>query len=157
MKNIVKILALICVFFALTPGVLIRLPIKGGIYKIAALHALLFGVIYFIVTNVFGVLREGVQRNCSSQIATSDTCDSSQREKYKDATCKQLCSAAQFKSFVFKEKPTNIACAGTPVTSVGACKSQQDCQAEVFKRGVAQPRIHCSGVGGSNGNWVAQA
>jgi len=59
MQNIVKTLALICVFFVLTPGVLIRLPIKGGIYKIAAVHALLFGAIYFIVTNMFGVLREG--------------------------------------------------------------------------------------------------
>ena len=59
MDNILKTLALVCVFFVLTPGVLIQMPIKGGIYKIAAVHALLFGAIYFIVTNVFGVLREG--------------------------------------------------------------------------------------------------
>jgi hypothetical protein len=60
MKSLIKTLALMFVFFALTPGVLIRLPIKGGVNKIAFIHAVLFGAIYFIVTNVFGVLKEGL-------------------------------------------------------------------------------------------------
>jgi len=47
-------------FFVLCPGVFIKFPVKGGIKTIALIHAILFGIIYFVVTNVFGVLREGV-------------------------------------------------------------------------------------------------
>jgi len=95
MDNILKTLALVCVFFVLTPGVLIQLPIKGGIYKIAAVHALLFGAIYFIVTNVFGVLREGVavQQNCAGQLRSGDICNANNHLKFWDSSCKKRCSA----------------------------------------------------------------
>uniref|UniRef100_A0A6C0B8P5 Uncharacterized protein n=1 Tax=viral metagenome TaxID=1070528 RepID=A0A6C0B8P5_9ZZZZ len=59
MKNILITLALVLVFFLLTPGVFIRFPIKGGIYKIAAIHTVLFGVICFIVTNLLTTIIEG--------------------------------------------------------------------------------------------------
>jgi len=73
MKNIVKTLALVLVFFILTPGIFVRLPIKGGIYKIAAIHAVLFGVICFIVVKLFGVLREGLTPSqCRPNVPTAN-------------------------------------------------------------------------------------
>jgi hypothetical protein len=36
-------------FFALTPGVLVTLPPKGKIYAVAAVHALIFALIYHLV------------------------------------------------------------------------------------------------------------
>ena len=53
-------MVLIFMFFVLSPGVFVKFPVKGGVKTIALVHSLLFGFIYFVVTNVFGVLREGV-------------------------------------------------------------------------------------------------
>jgi hypothetical protein len=46
MIRILKALFIAVLFFLLTPGVLVRLPPKGSIYLVAAVHALIFAAIY---------------------------------------------------------------------------------------------------------------
>ena len=45
-------------FFILVPGVLLRLPPKGGKFTVAAVHALVFGLIYYFTHKL--VWRAGV-------------------------------------------------------------------------------------------------
>jgi len=52
-------LFLIGCFFIFTPGVFIRLPAKGDIYLVAMIHAILFGIVFFIVASFLGIFQEG--------------------------------------------------------------------------------------------------
>jgi hypothetical protein len=52
----VKLLVLAGIFFALTPGILVKLPIKGSLLKVAAAHAVLFGLVYLVGTHLFQAL-----------------------------------------------------------------------------------------------------
>jgi hypothetical protein len=52
----VKLLVLAGIFFALTPGILVKLPIKGSVLKVAAAHAVLFGLVYLVGTHLFQFL-----------------------------------------------------------------------------------------------------
>lgn len=45
-------------FFILVPGVLLRVPPKGGKFTVAAVHALVFGLIYYFTHKL--VWRAGV-------------------------------------------------------------------------------------------------
>jgi len=45
--NIIVALYCALLFFLLTPNVLLRLPPNGGKYTVAAVHALVFGVVIF--------------------------------------------------------------------------------------------------------------
>lgn len=46
MIRILKAIFIAVLFFLLTPGVLVRLPPKGSIYLVAAVHAVIFAAIY---------------------------------------------------------------------------------------------------------------
>ena len=49
-------------FFVLVPGVLLRLPPKGGKFTVAAVHALVFGLVYHFTHKLvwrLGVSLEG--------------------------------------------------------------------------------------------------
>lgn len=146
MKNIVKTLALICVFFALTPGVLIRLPIKGGIYKIAVLHALLFGAIYFIVTNVFGVLREGVTCNgpkgylnsCAS-LGSKNTCNSSNVGKC-NTNQNGICTAKT--PYTLVNNPNKQGCDYTGINNANECSDNKSCTSDKKKKCSSQPNTY---------------
>ena len=51
-------------FFILVPGVLLRLPPKGGKFTVAAVHALVFGLIYHFTHKLvwrMGVSLEGFE------------------------------------------------------------------------------------------------
>jgi len=52
-------LVLMAIFFVLTPGVFVKLPAKGGVYLVAMVHAFVFGIVYFIFSNMFGSIMEG--------------------------------------------------------------------------------------------------
>ena len=52
----VKLLVLAGVFFALTPGILVKLPSGGSVLKVAAAHAILFGLVYLVGTHLFQFL-----------------------------------------------------------------------------------------------------
>jgi len=62
MEDVLKTLAVIFLFFVLSPGVFVSIPSKGGIKTIAFVHALVFGVIYYLLFVVLGVLTEGFNR-----------------------------------------------------------------------------------------------
>ena len=59
MEDVLKTLVLIFLFFVLSPGVFVSIPSKGGIKTIAFVHALVFGVIYYLLFEVLDVLTEG--------------------------------------------------------------------------------------------------
>ena len=44
--NWVMILFLAFLFFVLTPGVLLRLPARGDVYTVAAVHAAVFALVW---------------------------------------------------------------------------------------------------------------
>jgi hypothetical protein len=48
MKSVVTSLFAALLFIALTPGVLLRLPPKGGKWTVLLVHALVFFLIYFM-------------------------------------------------------------------------------------------------------------
>jgi hypothetical protein len=50
--NIIVALYCALLFFILTPNVLLRLPPNGGKLTVAAVHALVFGVIIFFTQNI---------------------------------------------------------------------------------------------------------
>lgn len=54
----VKLLVLAGVFFALTPGILVKVPSGGSVLKVAAAHAILFGLVYLVATYLFESLEE---------------------------------------------------------------------------------------------------
>ena len=49
----VKLLVLAGVFFALTPGILVKVPSGGSVLKVAAAHAIIFGLVYLVGTYFF--------------------------------------------------------------------------------------------------------
>jgi hypothetical protein len=49
----VKLLVLAGIFFALTPGILVKIPSGGSVLKVAAAHAILFGLVYLAGTYFF--------------------------------------------------------------------------------------------------------
>ena len=48
MRNILMSLFVAVLFFVLTPGVLLSLPKKGSLYTKAAVHALVFAVVFHL-------------------------------------------------------------------------------------------------------------
>jgi hypothetical protein len=51
--EVIKLLVLAGIFFALTPGILVKLPFGGSVLKVAAAHAILFGLVYLVGTHFF--------------------------------------------------------------------------------------------------------
>jgi hypothetical protein len=49
MKSIVTVVLAFFLFFILSPGILLRVPRKGGKLVVAAVHAIVFSVIYSII------------------------------------------------------------------------------------------------------------
>jgi len=63
MSVIVSVYAAI-LFFILTPAILLRLPPNGNKYTVAAVHALVFGIIFYFTHKIvwrFGVRMEGMK------------------------------------------------------------------------------------------------
>jgi len=58
----VKLLVLAGIFFALTPGILVKVPSGGSVLKVAAAHAILFGLVYLVGTYFFKSLEGFVPR-----------------------------------------------------------------------------------------------
>ena len=54
--EVIKLLVLAGIFFALTPGILVKLPSGGSVLKVAAAHAILFGLVYLVATHLFQAL-----------------------------------------------------------------------------------------------------
>lgn len=50
--NIIVALYCALIFFILTPNILLRLPPNGGKFTVAAVHALVFGVIIFFTQHL---------------------------------------------------------------------------------------------------------
>lgn len=50
--NIIVALYCALLFFILTPNVLLRLPPNGGKLTVAAVHALVFGILIFFTQNI---------------------------------------------------------------------------------------------------------
>ena len=46
-------------FFLLTPGVILSLPPKGGLYTVAAVHAIVFALVFHFTHNALGKLYKG--------------------------------------------------------------------------------------------------
>lgn len=49
----------VALFFALTPGILVSLPPKGKKYTVAAVHAVIFAVVWQLTHKAVGYLTEG--------------------------------------------------------------------------------------------------
>jgi hypothetical protein len=60
MARITMLLYITALFVALTPGILLTLPIKGSKLLVAVIHGLIFALIYYLTYNqVFGYMMEG--------------------------------------------------------------------------------------------------
>ena len=58
--NVLMSLYIAVLFFVLTPGILTKMPAVKSLYKVAALHALLFAAIYYMTHNyVWRLTTEG--------------------------------------------------------------------------------------------------
>lgn len=74
MNNISNFVVLAVLFFLLTPNILLRLPKNGSKFAVAAVHALVFAFLYYVVSmllNRYSVLRDGF---------TDETCTTGDNE-----------------------------------------------------------------------------
>ena len=51
-------------FFILSPGVLLRLPPKGDKFTVAFVHAIVFSILFGILSKQFNNMKEGVTIKC---------------------------------------------------------------------------------------------
>ena len=67
-------------FFVLTPGILVRLPLGGSKYMVAAFHGVVFAVVYALVhTTVFKMLYpEGFTAHMNSEVPMGSMCPNNQ-------------------------------------------------------------------------------
>ena len=57
--NITVLVFSAVLFFALSPGILVTLPKNGGKMTVAAVHALVFAVVFYFSNKFVGQLSEG--------------------------------------------------------------------------------------------------
>uniref|UniRef100_A0A6C0B2I9 Uncharacterized protein n=1 Tax=viral metagenome TaxID=1070528 RepID=A0A6C0B2I9_9ZZZZ len=57
--NITVLVFSVVLFFALTPGILVTLPKNGGKITVAAVHALVFALVFYFSNKFIGQLSEG--------------------------------------------------------------------------------------------------
>ena len=101
--NLIMTVYVAVLFFVLTPGVLLRLPPKGSLLIVAAVHAVVFALIYQLThKTVYQLFTEGF-----------DSCDSSCRGT------DNLCLGCTCKSD--KECATGN-CAPDELTGTGMCR-----------------------------------
>jgi len=65
-------------FFVLTPAILLRLPPNGGKYTVAAVHALVFGLVFYLTHKIvwrFGASLEGFAKDDDDDVEDDDDDD----------------------------------------------------------------------------------
>jgi len=72
--NIVFIVLAVILFFVLSPGVLLRLPKKGALLTVTAVHTVVYGVLLWgVSTFVLNIKREGLDNITDSPTIPDDT------------------------------------------------------------------------------------
>ena len=73
--NITVLVFSVVLFFALTPGILVTLPKNGGKMTVAAVHALIFALVFYFSNKLVGQLsegfKEGARKNTINQCSNS--------------------------------------------------------------------------------------
>jgi hypothetical protein len=93
MARITMLLYITALFVALTPGILLTLPIKGSKLLVAVVHGLIFALIYYLTYNqVFGYMMDGFTGgpipDCSNASPTKFcTCPSGYRYLLDNNSC----------------------------------------------------------------------
>ena len=91
--NFVVALYSAILFFILSPNVLLRLPKKGSVKVVAAVHAVVFGLLLFFTTGLVSQLHMMLMNSLapSTKEGAGETCTAGscpEGEKCIDGTCK---------------------------------------------------------------------
>jgi hypothetical protein len=76
--NVTVLVFSVVLFFLLSPGILVTLPKNGSKMTIAAVHALVFGLVFYFSNEFVGQLSEGFREG--KRVANSE--EASQAKKY---------------------------------------------------------------------------
>jgi hypothetical protein len=87
-------------FFVLTPGVLVRLPPKGGKFMVAAVHAVVFALIFHFSQKLIWRMGEGFKEGATCGIPDTRPCTA--KEKARDAGNTEGCGALKYCSKINK-------------------------------------------------------
>jgi hypothetical protein len=102
-------------FFVITPGVLVRLPPKGGKFTVAAVHAVVFALIFHFSQKLIWRMGEGFKEG-AVQCGMADKRPCTEKEKKRDPTFnKEGCGA-----FL---KDCSGTCRGCPIENL-SCKDK---------------------------------
>jgi len=65
--NITVLVFSVVLFFALTPGILVTLPKNGGKMTVAAVHAVLFAVVFYFSNKLVEQMSEGFKEGSKNK------------------------------------------------------------------------------------------
>ena len=74
--NITVLVFSVVLFFALTPGILVTLPKNGGKMTVAAVHAIVFALVFYFSNKLVGQISEGFKEG-KILIAKAPVCSNS--------------------------------------------------------------------------------